>query len=202
MSDAPKTIPSDSTDGLQRRDFIKAAGAGAGLLLLGSGSAGGEASTLSATNRSAAIRPNGPSPDVVVIGSGIWGSFTAYHLRQMGAKVTLVDAYGPGNARSTSGDETRGVRSSYGDRPGTLGELWMLWARESIKRWIAFDDEWGRDLRLNLFHTTGDLILRDDWDNFQLRCKLWWDRHKIPYSVVSPDDVKKSYPVISVDGIN
>ena len=36
----------------------------------------------------------------------------------------------PGNSRSTSGDETRGVRSSYGDKPGQLGELWMLWARE------------------------------------------------------------------------
>src|SRR5438045_1252325 len=84
-----------------------------------------------------------------------------------------------GNGRSTSGDETRGVRSSYGDRPGALGELWMLWAREAMTRWIAFDDEWGREMRLNLFHVTGDLILRDDWDNFQLRCKLWWDRARV-----------------------
>jgi glycine/D-amino acid oxidase-like deaminating enzyme len=200
MSDEP-TNPSDSPDALRRRDFLKAAGAGAGILLLRAGGAAAEPTPLPEPRRSAAVLPNGPSPDIVVIGAGIWGSFTAYHLRRMGAKVTLVDAYGPGNARSTSGDETRGVRSSYGDRPGTLGELWMMWARESMKRWIAFDDEWGRDLRLNLFHVTGDLILRDDWDNFQLRCKLWWDRHKIPYSVLSPDDVRKSFPVISTDDI-
>jgi glycine/D-amino acid oxidase-like deaminating enzyme len=193
----------DSKDGsssLPRRDFIKVAGSGAGMLLLG-GPARAEELAQKETNRSAAVRTR-KSPDIVVIGAGIWGSFTAYHLRKSGAKVTLVDAYGPGNSRSTSGDESRGVRSSYGDRTGTQGELWMLWARESMKRWIAFDEEWGRDLRLNLFHVTGDLILREEWDNFQLRCKLWWDKHKIPYAILSPEDVRKSYPVMSVDEIS
>ena len=187
----------DDANPLDRRDFLKTASAG--LVLLGDVARGGVIPN-DAARGSPAVR-SGASPDVVVVGAGIWGSFTAYHLRKLGANVTLVDAYGPGNARSTSGDETRGVRSSYGDRTGALGELWMLWARESMKRWSAFDDEWGRDLRLNLFHVTGDLILRDDWDNFQLRCKLWWDRHKIPYSILAPDDVRKSFPVMSIDDI-
>ena len=194
------TDESTGHGGLHRREFIKTAGAGAGMLLLGGGTARAEDGALPESNRGPAVHAN-RSPDVVVVGAGIWGSFTAYHLRKGGAKVTLVDAYGPGNARSTSGDESRGVRSSYGDRPGTQGELWMLWARESMQRWKAFDDEWGRDLRLNLFHVTGDLILRDDWDNFQLRCKLWWDKHKIPYSILHPEDVRKSFPVIATDDI-
>lgn len=190
----------EGSSSLHRRDFIKVAGSSAGMLLLG---ARPDAESLAPkeSNRSAAVHTRS-SADVVVIGAGIWGSFTAYHLRRSGAKVTLVDAYGPGNSRSTSGDESRGVRSSYGDRVGTQGELWMLWAREAMKRWIAFDEEWGRDLRLNLFHVTGDLILREDWDSFQLRCKFWWDKHKIPYSIVSPEDVRKSYPVMSVDEIS
>ena len=194
----------DSNDGgsssLRRRDFIKVAGTGAGMLLIG-GRASAENAAATEKSGTAAVH-TGRSPEIVVIGGGIWGSFTAYHLRKSGAKVTLVDAYGPGNGRSTSGDESRGVRSSYGDRVGTQGELWMLWARESMKRWIAFDEEWGRDLRLNLFHVTGDLILRDEWDNFQLRCKLWWDKHKIPYAILSPDDVHRSYPVMSLDDIS
>ena len=185
---------------LHRREFIKAAGAGAGMLLLGGSPAAAEGGVSAEAKGSAAVNPN-RSADIVVIGAGIWGSFTAYHLRKSGANVTLVDAYGPGNARSTSGDESRGVRSSYGDRPGTQGELWMLWARESMQRWKAFDEEWGRDLRLNLFHVTGDLILREDWDNFQLRCKLWWDKHKIPYSILHPEDVRRSFPVIATDDI-
>jgi len=187
---------SDATNGLPRRDFIKAAGAGAGMLILGGG-----ASELRAAPANTRVRATSASPDIVVIGAGAWGSFTALNLRKMGAKVTLVDAYGPGNARSTSGDETRGVRSSYGDRTGDQGELWMLWAREAMKKWTAFDDEWGKQFRLNLFHVTGDLIMRSEWDNFQLRTKVWWDKHEIPYQVLNPEDVRKSFPVISMDDI-
>ena len=192
--------PGTAGDGLPRRDFIKVAGAGAGALLVGTSATAGAAPALD-SRRAASVRTTAASPDVVVIGAGIWGSSTAYHLRRMGANVTLVDAYGPGNARSTSGDETRGVRSSYGDKTGSLGEVWTLWARESMTRWTAFDDEWGREFRLNLFHVTGDLIFRSEWDNFQLRCKVWWDKNKIPYEVLKPEDVRKSFPVFAIDDI-
>jgi sarcosine oxidase len=181
-----------------RRDFLKVAGASAGAFLVGG--AGLTKPKVTPAPRVPFVRA-GESPDIVVVGAGAWGGWTALNLRKMGAKVTVVDAYGAGNARSTSGDESRGVRSSYGDRPGELGEVWMLWAREAMKKWIAFDDEWGRELRLNLFHVTGDLIMRSEWDNFQLRCKVWWDKNKIPYQVLNPDDVRKSFPVISMDDI-
>src|SRR5579862_7491364 len=199
---------SDGTGGdtLPRREFLRVAGASAGLLLVGGKETAGSAPVAGALPAKR-VRSAGASPEIIVIGAGGWGSFTALNLRKAGAKVTLVDAYGPGNARSTSGDETRGVRSSYGDRPGTQGEVWTLWAREAMKRWTAFDEEWGggtgkgRQLRLNLFHTTGDLIMRTEWDSFQLRTKVWWDKHKIPYSVLNPDDVRKAFPVISMDDI-
>jgi len=205
-SSFPPTPPdSDSSKendltALPRRDFIKVAGAGAGMMLLG-GALPANAAPVPGIRRAPFIRTHNPSPDIVVIGAGAWGGWTSLNLRKMGANVTMIDAYGPGNARSTSGDESRGVRSSYGDKQGQLGELWMLWARESIKRWIAFDDEWGKTFRLNLFHTTGDLILRNEWDNLQLRTKVWWDKHKIPYEILKPEDVKKSFPVISMDDI-
>ena len=190
--------PDFSYNAATRRDFLKVAGASAGAFLVGGASL--TKPKVTPAPRVPFVRA-GESPDIVVVGAGAWGGWTALNLRKMGAKVTVVDAYGAGNARSTSGDETRGVRSSYGDRPGELGEVWMLWAREAMKRWIAFDDEWGRELRLNLFHVTGDLIMRSEWDNFQLRCKVWWDKNKIPYQVLNPDDVRKSFPVISMDDI-
>jgi glycine/D-amino acid oxidase-like deaminating enzyme len=198
-STIPPATPDDHTDALPRRDFLKVAGAGAGLLLLGG---------CGPTENPAVpgLRPKrrlpfigGSSADIVVIGAGAWGSFTALNLRRMGAKVTLVDALGPGNSRSTSGDESRGVRSSYGDRD--TGEMWMLWAREAMHRWKAFDAEWGRDLRVDLYHTTGDLMLRTDWEPFLVKTKHWWDVHKIPYQVLKPEDVRKEYPVISMDDI-
>lgn len=49
-------------------------------------------------------------PDVIVIGAGAFGVWTALHLLESGARVTLLDAYGPGNPRATSGDETRQIR--------------------------------------------------------------------------------------------
>src|SRR5947207_4330623 len=53
-------------------------------------------------------------PRVAVIGAGAFGGWTALHLRQSGADVTLIDAWGPGNSRSSSGGETRVIRAIYG----------------------------------------------------------------------------------------
>src|SRR5262249_26012997 len=137
--DAADPVPAGAPapTALPRREFLRAAGAGAGLLLIGGtgGEGGRPVAGLKPIAPRGAKRTVTASPDIVVIGAGAWGSFTAMNLRKRGANVILVDAYGPGNARSTSGDETRGVRSSYGDKTGQLGELWMLWAREAMKRW-------------------------------------------------------------------
>ena len=94
----------------------------------------------------AAARQTRPPADVIVVGAGAFGGWTAYYLRQLGASVRLVDAYGPGNSRATSGDETRGVRSSYGDR-GVNAELWTTWANQrhrpldAIRRGMGPADE-------------------------------------------------------------
>ena len=49
----------------------------------------------------AAARQTRAPADVVVVGAGAFGAWTAFYLRQLGARVRLVDAYGPGNARSS-----------------------------------------------------------------------------------------------------
>ena len=59
-------------------------------------------------------------PNIAVIGAGAFGGWTALHLLERGARVTLVDAWGPGNSRSSSGGETRVMRGTYGpDQPYT-----------------------------------------------------------------------------------
>src|SRR5580704_18527791 len=47
---------------------------------------------------------------VCVIGAGAFGGWTALHLLRRGAWVTLLDAWGPGNSRASSGGETRVIR--------------------------------------------------------------------------------------------
>jgi|SRR5581483_5802346 len=53
-------------------------------------------------------------PRIVVVGAGAFGGWTAFHLRRLGADVVLVDHWGPGNSRSSSGGKTRVIRAIYG----------------------------------------------------------------------------------------
>jgi glycine/D-amino acid oxidase-like deaminating enzyme len=55
-------------------------------------------------------------PRVTVVGAGAFGGWSALHLQRMGARVTLLDAWGPGNSRASSGGETRITRAAYPDR--------------------------------------------------------------------------------------
>src|SRR5207249_11000305 len=47
-------------------------------------------------------RPNPLS--VIVVGAGAFGGWTALELLRKGAKVVLVEAWGPGNSRASSGE--------------------------------------------------------------------------------------------------
>ena len=71
--------------------------------------------------------------DVAVIGAGVFGAWTAWHLAKCGQKVALIDAYGPANARASSGGETRIIRMGYG-----ADELYTRWAKQSLAQWKAF----------------------------------------------------------------
>src|ERR1700736_126212 len=52
--------------------------------------------------------------DAVVIGAGVFGAWTAWHLARRGQRVLLADAYGPANARASSAGESRIIRMGYG----------------------------------------------------------------------------------------
>src|SRR5215831_1437176 len=93
--------------------------------------------------------------DFVVIGAGVFGAWTARWLRQAGASVALIDAYGAANSRSSSGGETRIIRLGYGP-----DELYTTWAKRSFSLWRDFFAHVGEDL----FHQTGVLWLSDDAD--------------------------------------
>jgi glycine/D-amino acid oxidase-like deaminating enzyme len=116
-------------------------------------------------------------------------------------RVLVVDAYGPGNSRATSGDETRGVRTSYGDRSGAQGEQWMRWANEAVARWRAWDEEWQKQFRTQLFYTTGDIILRKELESFTKRTKELWDKVGIRYDVLPVTEVNKRWPIVDTTDI-
>ena len=174
---------------LGRRDFLRIAGATAGALA----TSGAVSPAFARTLRSRA------SANVIVVGAGAFGGWTALHLQRMGARVTLVDMYGAGNSRSTSGDESRGVRSSYGDRP--QGELWMQWAVKAMERWKEFDAQFGIPAKNQIYFTTGDLIMRADWEPFLTQTRAWWEKNKIPHETLPVEEVRKRWPVFGIDDI-
>jgi sarcosine oxidase len=154
--------------------------------------------TVAAAHAAAALRTTAAAQtpraaDVIVVGAGAFGGWTAYYLRQLGARVRLVDAYGPGNSRATSGDETRGVRSSYGDR-GIRAELWARWANQAIDRWATFDEQWGREMKVRLFFKTGDFIFRPAPEVFTERTQEVWKQLRIPFELPRVHDVARDYP--------
>ncbi|HET9479002.1 MAG TPA: FAD-dependent oxidoreductase, partial [Pyrinomonadaceae bacterium] len=75
--------------------------------------------------------------DVAVIGAGVFGVWTAYQLSRAGASVLLLDAYGPGNSRASSGGESRIMRLGYGP-----DEIYTRSAQRSLKRWQDFFTEY------------------------------------------------------------
>jgi glycine/D-amino acid oxidase-like deaminating enzyme len=190
---------SDDTEfsgALSRRDFLALGAASAAAVA--SGRALGAAPTNVSASPSLAARRGDAASHVVVLGAGVWGSFTALELRRRGHRVTVVDAYGPGNSRSTSGDETRGIRSSYGDR-GPAGLLWTRWAHEAIARWTQFDAEHARTFGTRFFERTGDIILRTQDELFLQKTREHWTTLGVPFEQIDGAEVMKRWPVINAD---
>ena len=68
---------------------------------------------------------------VTVVGAGTFGGWTALTLLRSGCRVTLVDWWGPGNSRSSSGDETRVIRGAYGPNA-----VYTRMVAESVASWM------------------------------------------------------------------
>lgn len=139
------------------------------------------------------------SPDVAVVGGGAFGAWTALHLQQSGAQVTLIDQYGPANSRATSGGETRGVRTGYGGRDHGL--LWTRWAKRAIEKWNEWDAKWQDMLLPRVFFTTSDLIMRTEWDDFLEETRQHWDEAGVRYEVLDADEVGRRWPVVDLTEI-
>lgn len=72
-----------------------------------------------------------------MVGAGAFGGWTALALLRAGMRVTLVDAWGAGHSRASSGGETRVIRGAYGGVPiysEMAARAIVLW-REAEQRW-------------------------------------------------------------------
>lgn len=132
-------------------------------------------------------------PHIAVIGAGSFGGWTALHLLERGARVTLIDAWGPGNSRSSSGGETRVMRGTYGpDQPYT--EL----AARALKLWDKYERKWQRQF----LHRCGVLWMASSrGDEFERGSIQMLRAAKIKYQELSTPQMRKQWPQINFEGI-
>lgn len=134
-----------------------------------------------------------PKPHIAVIGAGAFGGWTALHLLRRGAHVTLLDSWGPGNARSSSGGETRIIRGTYGP-----SQPYTKMAARALPIWTEHEIRWRRQL----LHRTGVLWMATTSDDQFERSSLPMLREAgIAYEELSGREVGNRWPQINVEDV-
>jgi monomeric sarcosine oxidase len=160
-----------------RRQFVKTASVGA----LGAGLI-----PSLAHGRAPAVSSGKPY-DVAVVGAGVFGAWIAYRLRKAGRRVALLDAYGPGNARSSSGGQTRVIRMGYGDQ-----EIYTRWSMRSLDLWRSLFGKAGRAF----FQPSGVLWMARGEDPLTTKTLASLKRLGVSHERLERSDLERRWPQI------
>jgi len=129
---------------------------------------------------------------VAVVGAGAFGGHTALSLHRMGARVTLVDAWGPGSSRASSGGETRVIRGVYGpDR------VYVEMARRSFELWHENEARWKK----KLYTRTGALWIVSDEGAYVRESMPHLDAFGFAYEELTAPAAAKRWPQIRFEGV-
>lgn len=132
---------------------------------------------------------------IVVVGAGAFGGWTSLWLLRKGFKVINVDLWGPGNASSSSGGETRLLRCVYG-----IGNLYARLAARSLELWLENE----KILDKQLFVPSGALwFINDSYDGGFVEASLQaLDALKLSYERLTPTEAGKRYPALHVSDLS
>lgn len=131
---------------------------------------------------------------IAVIGAGAFGGWTALHLLRKGYSVTLIDAWGPGNSRSSSGDETRVIRSTYG-----ANEFYFDLTVRALHLWKEHEQQWKK----KVFQNKGVL-----WLCYQERTPVvddsipFAEKHQMPYEKLTLTELQNRFPLINTANLH
>ena len=137
-------------------------------------------------------RPNGAPLRVAVVGAGAFGGWTALHLRRAGAQVALLDAWGPGNSRASSGGETRVIRTIYGP-----ARKYVEMAARALTLWREWDQKTGE----RLYRRTGVLWMTDANDSYVRQSLPFLRELGLEFEQIDPSAAARRWPQVSFDGI-
>ncbi len=133
------------------------------------------------------------APRVVVVGAGAFGGWTALNLAQRDASVTLIDAWGAGHVRASSGGETRVIRAAYNGH-----REYIAMARRALDLWEEYQTAWQR----TVLRRTGALWMFENGDDAFVRASVDLMREmRLTAEEVSLADAAKRFPQVRVDGL-
>jgi glycine/D-amino acid oxidase-like deaminating enzyme len=132
------------------------------------------------------------SPEIVVVGAGVFGACTARALQRAGRKVLLLDAWGPAHARASSGGESRLTRGSYG-----ADEVYARMAWESLAEWRALSAR----AELPLFHRAGVLFFFPTEEAYVRQTVEVHRRLRLPTQLLDRGGMRRRFPMIDFDGV-
>src|SRR5262249_9611870 len=142
----------------------------------------------------AAALKSGVRPmQVAVIGAGAFGGWTALFLQRLGAKVTLVDAWGPGNSRASSGGETRVIRGTYGQEA-----VYTKMSFRALELWKEHEARWHR----KLYRRTGALWMVVDAQGFEEVSIPHLREAGFTFEKLSADECARRFPQINFEGVS
>jgi glycine/D-amino acid oxidase-like deaminating enzyme len=125
-------------------------------------------------------------PDLAVVGAGVMGTWIALTAVERGWRVLLLDAFGPGDPRASSGDESRIIRSGHGTE-----RIYPVWSRESRERWIQLGDEMGE----SIFVESGVAWLAHAEGGFEADSEATLRQLGIPVEHLAPADAAARWPI-------
>ncbi|MEQ8686611.1 MAG: FAD-dependent oxidoreductase [Imperialibacter sp.] len=147
-----------------------------------------------ADNAVAGLKPSLPlSTRITVAGAGAFGGWTALNLLRLGYKVTLFDPWGAGNSLSSSGGETRLMRSVYGSNT-----FYTKLANESYDMWKEAEAWKGS----KLLHTTGNLWMVGENDNEMESAVVQMDGLKLPYQLYKATEVPDRFSYVNCSDLS
>ncbi len=127
--------------------------------------------------------------DVLVVGAGVFGIWTASYLHRAGKRVAVIEAVGPAHSGASSGGESRVTRCGYGDE-----DLYTEWACRSMAEWRALSER----AALPLFHEIGVLWIHGDGEEFFDANASMLTRHGVPFARWPARELRTRFPVLQV----
>ncbi|XP_036392826.1 peroxisomal sarcosine oxidase isoform X1 [Megalops cyprinoides] len=125
--------------------------------------------------------------DCIVIGAGIQGSFTAYHLAKSSRKTLLLEQFVLPHSRGSSHGQTRIIRKAYEQDFYTqmMEECYQLWAQLE------------KEASVKLYRRTGLLVMGPENGRDFLLFKNTLLKNKVPTVTLEPSEFSQHIPHVN-----